>query len=225
MPVDRTIGHLAQHLASKTASLTQAPNHQDPSQRHTPHPPQILAPETYTQSNGYGSYAAGTDSASNHSHASNSYAPPNSSVSTRASASYPDPQYAYQAPYTSNTSAYLQSSYAPNDALPATAAAANAYLHNYPSQPPQLNPQYTPTTNAATYSTFHSPGSPTSWRNWAGNMASNLEPGAEYMNSASALMQLGGRSEGPVPQEIAVDGSAGQMWPFMIFDSGTNGAQ
>ena len=51
------------------------------------------------------------------------------------------------------------------------------------------------------------------------------------MNSASALMQLGGRSEGgrseggPAPQDLQpgaamqqggpLDGNNGQMWPFM----------
>jgi hypothetical protein len=78
--------------------------------------------------------------------------------------------------------------------------------------------------NQPTFNNYHSPGSPTSWRNWAGNMASNLEPGADYINSASALMQLGGRSEGQPPQEMQqqpgmqpVAGNGGQMWPFMHF--------
>ena len=60
-------------------------------------------------------------------------------------------------------------------------------------------------------------------------MALNLEPGAEYMNSASALMQLGGRSEGPGPGPgpiaFAVDGNTGQAWPLMLFDNGAGGGQ
>lgn len=61
-------------------------------------------------------------------------------------------------------------------------------------------------------------------------MASNLEPGPEYMSSASALMQLGGRGEENVAQSIqsgvdiqhanALDGATVQMWPFNTFNSG-----
>ena len=59
-------------------------------------------------------------------------------------------------------------------------------------------------------------------------MASNLEPGPDYINSASALMQLGGRGEENVAQSIqtavdlqhgsALNGATAQ-WPFSVFNS------
>ena len=64
-------------------------------------------------------------------------------------------------------------------------------------------------------------------------MASNLEPGPEYINSASALMQLGGRGEGNAGQGIhagvdmqqgnALNGATAQMWPFNVFNGGVAG--
>ena len=63
-------------------------------------------------------------------------------------------------------------------------------------------------------------------------MASNLEPGPEYIDPASALMQLGGRGEENVAQSIhsavemqpggALSGGAAQ-WPFSVFNSGLAG--
>ncbi|KAK4695136.1 hypothetical protein P7C71_g2558, partial [Lecanoromycetidae sp. Uapishka_2] len=129
------------------------------------------------------------------------------------------PQYPYHMPYPTTNSTYPPS-FPSVEALPATAAAANAYLNNFA---PPTNQAY----NAPPYTNFHAPGSPTSWRNWAGNMASNLEPGvepeAEYMSSASALMQLGGRSEGSNGQNLQTGVEMGQTgantgaqtWPFL----------
>lgn len=64
-------------------------------------------------------------------------------------------------------------------------------------------------------------------------MASNLEPGPEYINSASALMQLGGRGEESAAQSIhsgihiqhgnALDGATAQVWPLNTFNSGPAG--
>ena len=60
-------------------------------------------------------------------------------------------------------------------------------------------------------------------------MASSFEPGAEYMNSASALMQLGGRSEANGGQDLQTGASmeqvasiprttgGAQMWPYLSF--------
>ncbi len=65
-------------------------------------------------------------------------------------------------------------------------------------------------------------------------MASNLEPGPEYINSASALMQLGGRGEENAAQSMhsgadmqhgnALNGATAQMWPFNTFNSGPAGS-
>lgn len=132
-------------------------------------------------------------------------------------------QYNFNATYENSPSTY-------QSALPATAAAANAYMSAYPNQATQHNQNFP---HNATYTNFHSPGSPTSWRTWAGNMASNLEPGPEYINSASALMQLGGRGEENVAPNIhsdvnmqhegSLNGAAAQMWPFNTFNSGSAG--
>ena len=215
---------LRQHVASKTAPATVNTSSQ------TPHPPQALPsiqrppPNSYTQVNGYNSYAAPINTASSSSQANDSYLPNNPVAQVCVPAVYSDPQHTYHPPYTRNTSTYDSSSYPSNDGLPATAAAANAYLNGYPPQPAPLNPTFQPNIPNPNYNHYHSPGSPTSWRNWAGSMASNLEPGADYMNSASALLQLGGRSEGPVSQDFAVANSTGQGWPLMLFDSNTGNA-
>ena len=129
-------------------------------------------------------------------------------------------QYGYNASFDNSPPAY-------SSALPATAAAATAYMSAYPDQTAQTYP------HNPTYADFHRPGSPTSWRSWAGNMASNLEPGPEYINSASALMQLGGRGEGNAGQGIhagvdmqqgnALNGATAQMWPFNVFNGGVAG--
>jgi len=235
VPIDRTIGLLTHFLASKTASLATASSSQKSQPSRNLPASQTPASDGYNQPNGYGLYAAPPETAASHNRASSSYVPPDPDPDiplppppSRSQAAYPDPQYSYQTPYTSNTPTFVSPSYTSTDALPATAVAANAYLNNYPPQSPQHNPHYPSNNSTADYSTYHSPGSPTSWRNWAGNMASNLEPGAEYMSSASALMQLGSRSEGPVAQDIHagdISGSTGQMWPRMIFDSRTGAPQ
>lgn len=122
------------------------------------------------------------------------------------------------APYTPNPPSFPQSTYS-NTTPQQTAAAATAYLYS----------------SAPSYPINAGVGSPSSWRHWAGNLASNLEP-QEYLSSASALMQLGRRGEAqsvtgpgvPVTDGIvggdAVVGSSGQPWPLMIFDAGHGGA-
>ena len=72
---------------------------------------------------------------------------------------------------------------------------------------------------------YHAPGSPTSWRNFAGNMVPSLESvSGDYMSSASALMQLGsGQRETVGTPEMNhgdINGDTGQMWPTMVFDRG-----
>lgn len=151
-------------------------------------------------------------------------AAPNATETIRPPQVFPNhAAYNYNTTYESSPSTYPS-------ALPATAAAANAYMNAYPNQAAQ-HTQNLPHTN--TYANFHSPGSPSSWRTWAGDMASNLEPGPEYINSASALMQLGGRGEGNAAPTIhsgvdmqhgnTLDEATAQMWPFSAFNSGAAG--
>lgn len=64
-------------------------------------------------------------------------------------------------------------------------------------------------------------------------MASNLEPAPEHINSASALMQLGGRGEENAAQTIhsgvdmqygnTLNRATAQVWPFNTFNSGLAG--
>ena len=228
VPIDRTIGLLSNHLAPKTAPSINTPRTQKPPQPRKLPVIQQSQPstDTYPPGNSYSPYvapaapaasAAPVASTGSHVDARNDYL---QNPMAAQSQTYPDPQYTYHTPYTS--SPYAPSSCASSDVLPATAAAANAYLHHYPHQPTPLHPTYPSDMNNIannTYNQYHSPGSPTSWRNWAGSIASNLEPGAEYMNSASALMQLG-RSEAQVSQEFTVDSTTGQVWPLMLFGAG-----
>ena len=213
---------LTQHLTSETAPNTATSvDHSLPQAQGAP-PLQYPASDIYTQVNDYSSYPAPVNSAGSHEHNGNSYLPADSEAQPRGATAYPDPQQqAYHNSYTNPTTTYVSQSYPPTDALPATAAAANAYLNNYPSQPTPLNQPYSSSISKNKYSQYHSPGSPTSWRTWAGNMASTLQPGADYMSSASALMQLGGRSEGPGQQDFAVDGCTRQGWPLMLFGGAT----
>ncbi len=225
VPIDRTTVLLTQHLELKSVpNTTTSANHNIPQPHGLPstqQPHSII----YAQANGYNSYGASVNDASSNDQSTASYLPADTIVQPRIPNSYPGPQNAYHTPYASSAPTYVASSYASNDALPATAAAANTFLNHYPQQPPPLSSAYPPNITNTTYSQYHCPGSPTSWRNWAGSMASNLEPGAEYMNSASALIQLGGRSEGPISQNFTVDSSTGQAWPLMLFDGGTGGGQ
>lgn len=126
----------------------------------------------------------------------------------------------------------------------ATAAAATAYLYSQPSSThshnPQANNNYQSATSANLYDTT---GSQSSWRQWAGNIATTLEP-QEYINSASALMQLGGARNDqsgtgsggnvnviPTTDVMAqgldarvLNGEAGgQPWPLMLFHAGQGG--
>ncbi|KAL9101868.1 MAG: hypothetical protein Q9163_002913 [Psora crenata] len=130
-------------------------------------------------------------------------------------------QYTYEAPY-SSTSDYSSTLQQPTP-LPATATAGTPYMTSYPSAPYQ--PSYT---QSSAYTTSpadicHPPGSPTSWRQFTGNMVPNLDtaPG-EYMSSASALMQLGGGQgeiiDTPEMGRVDIADEAAQMWPMMVFD-------
>ena len=223
IPIDRTVHLLAQHLVSKTVPRNPIPTGRDPPQARSQTMVQQPACDPYKQENDYNSYAASANSAGSRDHTGSSYLPPNPDVQAQSSSTYPDPHYIYHNPYTTGDSPYVAPSLPSSDALPATAAAANAYLNDYQQQPATFTPAYPPNVTKPQFNQYHSSGSPTSWRNWAGNMASTLEPGAEDMNSASALMQLGGRNEASVSQEFTVDNGPGQGWPLMCFNNGPGG--
>ena len=176
VPVDRTLSLLSQHIESKTVPFaTQSNKHNTTPNRTVPsnHTP---APDNYLPSNTYPPYPPPADGPGNPTHPGHVYLPP---PKPNGPSQAPPPyhnttQYPYHQPYANNTSTYEPASYPSTNDLPSTAAAASAYIHNYPPQPPPPTQPYI-NTNAPGYNTYHSPGSPTSWRNWAGNMASNLE--------------------------------------------------
>ncbi|CAD6571612.1 MAG: hypothetical protein ASARMPRED_004654 [Alectoria sarmentosa] len=226
VPVDNTLSRLAQHLSAQAPSFPISTNDQYGSLSRTVTPPH--ASTTSSQSNVYEAYPTPNGVVNSHAHANtprNMYlAGPNTNEPIRSPHAFSNhAQYSFNATYGSSPPTYPSP-------LPATAAAANAYMSAYPNQAAQHAQTFS---QNATYANFHSPGSPSSWRTWAGNMASNLEPGPEYIDSASALMQLGGRGEESVEQSIhsgvdmqhgsALNGATAQMWPFNTFNSGPAG--
>ena len=138
------------------------------------------------------------------------------------------PHFQYHPQYTRDPAAFEHQPFAQPDALPATAAAANAYMSSY-QQPQEASTAYPPNQGFAATTTYHSPGSPSSWRQFAGDITSNIDPGTDYISSASALIQLG-RNEGPPQQQIHmgvdaqqrsnINGGPQQSWPFILFDNG-----
>ena len=123
------------------------------------------------------------------------------------------PQQPYESQYTGN---------------PATAAAANAFMSNY-QQPQQVISSYTSNPGFAATTTYHSFGSPSAWRQFAGDITSHIDPDTNYLASASALTQLGrseGSSQQPMPlgvdlrQGSNMNGEPQHSWPFLLYDNG-----
>ena len=222
VPIDNTLNRLAQYLSAKTPSFPISTTDRFGSLSRTLTPSRTSTGSN--QPNVYETYPDPNGVANSHAHASNqrnvylSPSHPNEAPSSPQVYSN-QAQYDYNATFENSPPTYPS-------ALPATAAAANAYMNAYPNPLTQGLPPN------PTYANFHSPGSPTSWRTWAGDMASNLEPGPDYIDPASALMQLGGRGEENVAQSIqtAVDlqhgssmNGATAQWPFSVFNSRPTG--
>ena len=204
VPIDRTLSLLSDTLSSKMVSMNGPSYQQESSTPQSLPSSQVPASDNYQQIKSYQSHLPRNHGLSGHeSHTRTMYSPPSlSNLPLHPPLAYQDtPQYPYHMPYTTDTASYPSSTFTSANALPVTAAAATAYLNNYQTPSTQAY-------NNSTYSNYHAPGSPTSWRNWAGDMASNLEPGAEYMSSASALMQLGGRSESYTAQTMRASGGS-----------------
>lgn len=176
-------------------------------------------------------------------------APDDPSMTGHASHPYPNaPQYSYPEPNATTLSSY-HTGPTPFDSNPYPAVAAEALSS---AQHPQTTPQQAAAVaaNAFLYSNAPQHQSPAyasggshQWRQWAGTMAGNQVEPQEYLNSASALMQLGGRNDqnagangAPVADMTgaqlaaaaadanAMSGGAGQPWPLMIFDIGQGGS-
>ena len=139
----------------------------------------------------------------------------------------PTAPYPYLAPsssYSNTQNAYAPTAFVGTEATTsaspqATAAAATAYLYPSPSSTTPVYPAAMPASFVG--------GPQMSWRTWAGSMAGNMPGNAspqEYLNSASALMQLGNdpstATSAPATTSLQVEHSleAAQSWPLMIFD-------
>jgi len=149
--------------------------------------------------------------------------------------SYPEPSATNLSSYPSNHTAFDSNPYpavaaealssAPQSTPQQAAAAANAFMYSNAN----ANPTYIAGTNPF--------GGSQSWRQWTGTIAGSVEP-QEYLNSASALMQLGGRDQSAGGAPVAdmtgggmsnadangMSGGSGQPWPLMIFDIGQGGS-
>lgn len=247
--VDNTLGLLTRHLASKTASSAlSSTNHagspgESPQQRSAPNPEGYGETHSYTDS--YPDPSHGVNGGLNHGSRNGAYlSPDDPSMNGHATAPYPAAtQYSYPEPSTTNLSSYPSNHQAFNS-NPYPAVAAEAL-----SSAPQATPQQAAAAaaNAFMYSNTHTNptyvqggnvfGGSQSWRQWTGAVAGTLEP-QEYLNSASALMQLGGRDQnaGGAPvadmtgggmsnaDASAMSGGSGQPWPLMIFDIGQGGS-
>ena len=229
MTVDKTLYTLEQHLASKAASSADSSSDINTFGSVPSNDVQPVQHGAYKQPGNYVHYGAQPGNAGQ-----NLFQPSNGSdITAQAAIQYTSPtQYSFPvsaASYSSNSGPYAPTAYTPSEPLSsgsqqATAAAANSYL--YSSLSPSANTNYQPGL-AMGYTAGPGP----SWREWAGHMAaragnmpSNPEP-QEYLNSATALMQLGGRNgqggdttmQATIERNNVSEGVA-QQWPMVVFD-------
>ncbi|KZF24441.1 hypothetical protein L228DRAFT_245371 [Xylona heveae TC161] len=248
--VDGTLAMLSRNLATKTASAASAavasadlnrPSSHSPTQGQATPPSGAPFDAQGSYSPGFPDHGDGANTAANAGARGSAYISPDDPSMTQTQTPYPaaaTAQYSYPEPsYPAQPGPFDASPYpnAPDGGLnnmssvqpSASQGSANAFM--FPNA--GGNPAYPPGGNF---------GGSQSWRQWTGTMANNLEP-QEYLNSASALMQLGGRDVGqaeggPNPAPVAdmtgnmgggdvnanggMGAGAGQPWPLMIFDIG-----
>ena len=233
--VDNTIDMISHHLASRTASSALSTAEQGSSPHVSPNHALAPNPDTYSHQNTYATYTDTTSGSGptnpnlESNNARNSYVTPGDpSMPSQPSDAYSNPhQYSYPEPPPSNLPPYVSQptpfdtttyptpiSHQHTTPQQATAAAATAYLYSNPAVGTAADNSYVNDVN------LYGTGSQSSWRHWAGNVASSFEPGQEYINSASALMQLGGRSDQGGSGSASVANMTGTTWPLMVFDAG-----
>lgn len=237
VPVDNTLLLLSRHLASKTASSALATTDPkitpDPLPEHI-HPPQVI-------NNGFRSplaYAGKSTQSSTHSLNNNRRASyvPEDDHSIHGHAPQTFSPYTYPEPPPQQEHNYLPNPAAIPYVIPSPQHTAPQQLqHHQPAPTPTYiysnSPQVAFQQHQSQHHDLFPAGIQAQWRHWAGSMASNLEP-PEYLNSANALMQLGGHGDLPagavasngtdaagVPMEAAgMTGSAqGLPWPNGFF--------
>ena len=216
VPVDNTLLLLSRHLASKTASSALATSDQKITTETLPeqiHPPQVIkagfrSPLPYPDKSSRSAiYSAD-------SHRRPSYVPENDPNNpphrqqTFSSYTYPEPPPQQVPNYLPNPAALPYTM--PPQQHPASQQPQQP--HSSPSAPPYLysEPPIVPLPHQAQpqhHDAFPA-GIQAQWRHWAGSMASNLEP-QEYLNSANALMQLGGHGDLPAAAAAAAVSSNG----------------
>ena len=232
MTIDKTLTSIEQHRSGKIAPFASpSEENNSVSQSATATSSQVKydqykVPERYTphpnQSNGA---VKGVNGQSGHRSGGNL------TVAAEHEMPYaPTAPYSYLGPsssYSSTQNAYAPTAFVGTEAATsasqqATAAAATAYLYSRPSST-------TPVYQAAMPASLVA-GPQMSWRTWAGSMAGNMPANTspeEYLNSASALMQLGNApgtaTSAPATTNLQVEHSldAAQPWPLMIFDGST----
>ena len=143
---------------------------------------------------------------------------------------YPEPSSAQYPISATDTATYPGSPYPVALAAHALSSNYHPQIQNGISDP--VSGIYTPTTSTYPDSNSHGADSQ-SWFQYTQTIASNIGP--QDYNPASALLQLGGRtdqntnmvgSEGDVTLSYdtsGMSGGAGQMWPFGVVDQGRGG--
>lgn len=229
MTVDKTLYTLERHLASKAASSAASSSDINSFGSVPSNDVQPVQPGTYKQPGSYVHYGAQPGNAEQ-----SLFQPSNeTNIADQDAIQYTSrTQYSFPgsaASYSSNGGPYAPTAYTPGEPLSsgtqqATAAAANSYL--YSNLSPSANPNYQPGVAMG-----YTGGPGPSWREWAGHMAaragnmpSDPEP-QEYLNSATALMQLGGRNGqgGDMTMQATTElnnmsEGVAQQWPMVVFD-------
>ncbi|KAL8825597.1 MAG: hypothetical protein Q9191_004317 [Dirinaria sp. TL-2023a] len=240
--VEKTLHSLEQHVTSKSGSFALLSTKSTVTSKGT-----SIGPPThhgaYGQQSAHLHYSDQTVSASD---GAQETKPQNAYQSAEGSNTVTQPamQYTPSTPYpflgsassyASTSDTYVPTAYTPGQPLPsnsqqATPAAANAYLCNSSS------PSHS--SYDAGISMGYNTGPGLSWREWAGHMAAYTghllnqpQQHPEYLNSATGLMQLGGRNDqgddvnAPAAADLgAMNGSTAHHWPMMIFDDSHPGA-
>ncbi|KAL8675188.1 MAG: hypothetical protein Q9168_000441 [Polycauliona sp. 1 TL-2023] len=244
VPIDNTLLLLSRHLASKTASSALATSDKNitPEPLSEPiHPPLVAnggfrsplpystkspQPSVHTVNNHRRrSYVPGDD-ASNHPHRQETFSP----------YTYPEPPSQQTPSYLSNPAALPypippQEHHAPQQVPPQQQQQQQHHPHPPHHPPPSAPPpSYTyPNPHTIPFPQQAQPqpndlfpaGIQAQWRHWAGSMVSNLEPQQEYLNSANALMQLGGHAD---PAAAAVTGNGTNAAGVQLDAAGVSGS-
>ncbi|MCJ1395621.1 hypothetical protein MMC18_008507 [Xylographa bjoerkii] len=241
--IETGLAQLEQHLAVKSISakppkskleVLRHDNGHNESQAVPDHTTMVQQ-DVYHSTNGYDPYA-GVGQASGYGRAtghvsSRAHGNTVNAYPAMASFNYPEPSNAQFSTSTSDTTTYAISPYPIALAAQALSSNYHSQINNGISDP--VSEIYTPTTSTYTNSNPYGADSQ-SWFQYTQTIPSNI--GIQDYNPASALLQLGGRTDqnanmiGP-GGEVAVgydtsgmSGGAGQMWPFGVVDQGRGGS-